>query len=176
SHTWCKVPAPDLTVVTFVSRRNAWVTGSNHRTGEPEFRTREFDFCAWIGRRTNPSSFTLDNTRRLDCGESLEPAFPVTKQLRGSTSRWRQGGLPSFPHPFGVRINHLLTILRRFPGVSIDLRVQGSVIAVKRALDHRAHRMALRAMLIDLEWLVAWGCSYSDDGCFSAAAAHFHIP
>jgi hypothetical protein len=42
-----------------------------------------------------------------------------------------KGRLPSFPHPFGVRINHLLTILRRFPGVSIDLRVQGSVIAVK---------------------------------------------
>src|SRR5580704_6890650 len=73
----------------------------------------------------------------------------------------------------GVRINHLLTILRRFPGVSIDLRVQGSVIAVKRALDHRAHSMALRAMLIDLEPLVARGCRHSDDGCFSAAAAHF---
>jgi hypothetical protein len=36
--------------------------------------------------------------------------------------------------------------------------------------------MALRAMLIDLEWLVAWSCSHSDDGSFSAAAAHFHIP
>ena len=110
--------------------------GSNHRTGDSKFRPREFDFCAWIGRRANASSFTLDNTatniaRGLACGESLEPAYPVTKQLRGSRSRCRQGGLPSFPHPFGVRINRLLTILRRFPGVSIDLRVQGSVIAIK---------------------------------------------
>jgi hypothetical protein len=56
---------------------NAWVTGSNHRTGESEFRTREFDFCAGIGRRANASSFTLDSARRLDCGESLEPAYPV---------------------------------------------------------------------------------------------------
>src|SRR6202021_2930671 len=121
----------------------------------PSKLTREFDFCAWIGRRANASSFTLDNTHRLDCGESLEPAYPVTKQLRGSRSRWRQGGLPSFPHPFGVRINHLLTILRRFPGVSIDLRVQGSVIAVKRGLDYRTRSMAFGARLIDLEGLCA---------------------
>jgi TonB family protein len=58
---------------------------------------------------------------------------------------------------------------------SIDLRVQGSVIAVERVLDRGAHRMALCAMLINLEWLVAWGCSRANDGCFSAAAAHVFI-
>ena len=35
--------------------------------------------------------------------------------------------------------------------------------------------MALCAMLINLEWLVAWGCSRANDGCFSAAAAHGFI-
>jgi hypothetical protein len=49
-------------------------------------------------------------------------------------------------------------------------------VLVKRALDYRAHSMALRAMLIDLERLVARGCSHSDDACFSAAAAHFMLP
>jgi hypothetical protein len=43
-------------------------------------------------------------------------------------------------------------------------------------LDHRAHRMALRAMLIDLERLLARSCRQSDDGGFSAAATHFHTP
>jgi len=29
---------------------------------ESKFRTSEFDFRAWIGRRANASAFTLDNS------------------------------------------------------------------------------------------------------------------
>jgi hypothetical protein len=41
----------------------------------------------------------------------------------------------------------------------------------RRCKDVRC--MALRAMLIDFERLVARGCGHGDDGCFSAAATHF---
>jgi hypothetical protein len=40
---------------------------------------------------------------------------------------------------------------------ALDLRVQGSVIAIVRALDRRVRHMALCAMLIDLERLVDRG-------------------